>query len=393
MEVLGDNLNSIAVLIDQENVYSAKISIGQMMDMIAARGRIAIKRAYGDWGRFSAAKRELLTLGIDLVELPSLPRGKNRADIRLVVDAMELALTKEHINTFVLVTGDSDFIQLSAKLRELNRQVVFIAREESASSLLSESCDELIYLPKLLTTTKTRKSASAKKSINKSNSQQDAPLKAETTSRKKGASTCTLIQFSENDLDSIAWTLSYLNSIAAKKHKDEFFLLSQFQHAINSIFPGFDIAKFGFPKNGRWVKMIQGLEQDGWIEIDFDSEKRLYHLKPTSRLTDRIANASPVDRIDELLSERKKRAELVRKAVLKPASKKIAAKAEESKAEVFVSDQLFELASIQDRPLHITNNVEQAKAKPVLKKPPKQTSTVRKKSPVVCNQLPLPFTE
>ncbi len=127
-------------------MQSCKLSIGQLIQALNSRGRVVIKRAYGDWARLNSSKHELLSVGVDLIELPTMPRGKNRADMRLVVDAMEIALTKDFIKTFVIVTGDSDFVQLSSRLRELNRYVIFVARQDSASSLFSESCDELVFI-------------------------------------------------------------------------------------------------------------------------------------------------------------------------------------------------------------------------------------------------------
>ena len=109
-------------------------------------GKIVFKRAYADWTRYDKQKVKLHELGYDLFEIPRRAMtGKNSADIRMVVDAMDLVLVKEHIDTFVLVTGDSDFTPLVGKLREHDKHVVGIGVKESTSKLLVESCDEFIF--------------------------------------------------------------------------------------------------------------------------------------------------------------------------------------------------------------------------------------------------------
>ncbi len=141
-----------AVLIDYENVVRARTSDGNedfvsnILTQVGSRASIVVRRAYGDWGRFAKAKRHLARLGFELIELPSGCAGKNRADIKLAVDAMELALTRDFIDTFAIVSGDSDFVPLAAKLQELNRDLWWFASSHSYSELLSPYCSELTLL-------------------------------------------------------------------------------------------------------------------------------------------------------------------------------------------------------------------------------------------------------
>ncbi len=154
--------NKLCVLIDFENVAAGtekeglgKFDIKAVMRRLKDKGRILVARSYGDWGRFAKFKQQFLEAGITMVEMTSY-RGqdKNRADIALVVDAMELAFTRPYLDTFVLLSGDSDFTPCVMRLKELDRRVIGIGTRGSTSRLLVESCDEFIFYESL------RKSAS-----------------------------------------------------------------------------------------------------------------------------------------------------------------------------------------------------------------------------------------
>ena len=144
---------TLCVLIDFENIAAGsekeglgRFDIRRVMNRLKEKGRILVSRAYGDWGRFAKYKQQLLIEGISMRELTSY-RGqdKNRADIALVVDAMELMFTRDHISTYVLLSGDSDFTPLVMRLREFNKKVIGIGNKSSTSRLLAESCDEFIF--------------------------------------------------------------------------------------------------------------------------------------------------------------------------------------------------------------------------------------------------------
>ncbi|MGE3706802.1 MAG: NYN domain-containing protein [Vicinamibacterales bacterium] len=146
-----DTIHRIALLVDFENIIlglpqSKKLRAKAVMLRVLELGKIVVKRAYADWGRYENHKVELHQLGFELMEIPHRSvTGKNSADIRLVVEAMDLVISKEHIDTFVLVSGDSDFTPLVAKLREHDKRVVGIGVKQSTSKLLVDSCDEFIY--------------------------------------------------------------------------------------------------------------------------------------------------------------------------------------------------------------------------------------------------------
>ena len=142
----------IAVFIDFENIAlglrdsNATFEIGRILDRLLEKGKVMMKVAYADWNRFRSYTTSLHEHGIELIEIPRREStGKNSADIRLVVDAMDLSWSKGHIDTFVVVSGDSDFSPLVAKLKENGKYVIGLGMKASTSPLLANSCDEFIY--------------------------------------------------------------------------------------------------------------------------------------------------------------------------------------------------------------------------------------------------------
>jgi uncharacterized protein (TIGR00288 family) len=157
---MSDRAHSLAVFIDFENLAlgitprngrrHAKptdlVDMKRVLERLVEKGKVVSKRAYADWARFSEYTQALHELGIELTEIPDRGMtGKNSADIRLVVDAMELSYAKEHIDTFVVVSGDSDFTPLVLRLKENGKAVIGVGMKDSTSDLLAQNCDEFIY--------------------------------------------------------------------------------------------------------------------------------------------------------------------------------------------------------------------------------------------------------
>jgi len=144
------NTQNLAVFIDFQNVSSNDFNAEKLLYKLKERGRLIIKKAYADWSQFEKNKKEMLQNSIDLIELPMHNNGKNQADIKLVVDALEVAITKDYIQTIVVVSGDSDFSPLISKLREYNKRVIVVGHKGHTSKLLAGYCDELIYYGSLV---------------------------------------------------------------------------------------------------------------------------------------------------------------------------------------------------------------------------------------------------
>ncbi len=124
----------------------AKFDIHLVLERLLEKGKIIVKRAYADWERYNEYKRTFHEAGIELIDIPEKRySGKNSADIKMVVDAMDLCFSKDHLDTFVIMSGDSDFSPLVSKLKENNKHVIGIGVKNSSSNLLVDSCDEFIY--------------------------------------------------------------------------------------------------------------------------------------------------------------------------------------------------------------------------------------------------------
>ncbi len=143
----------IALFIDFENlvtntgITASNFDLQPALDRLLEKGKVIFRRAYCDWSRFKDAKSHLHEFGVELVDVPPSTRaGKNSADMRLVIDALELCYAREHINTFVIASGDSDFCPLAYKLRENDRFVIGLAVKEATSPFFVKACDEFIYL-------------------------------------------------------------------------------------------------------------------------------------------------------------------------------------------------------------------------------------------------------
>lgn len=155
---MNDERQILAVFIDFENLATGfkqregKFDISRVLARLVEKGDIVVKRAYADWGRFSHYTAPLHEAAIELIEIPRRSMsGKNSADMRLCVDAMDLCYSKSHITTFAILSGDSDFSPLASKLKENGKQVIGLGMRDSTSELLRDNCHEFIYYEDLKT--------------------------------------------------------------------------------------------------------------------------------------------------------------------------------------------------------------------------------------------------
>ena len=149
---------SIAMFCDFENVALGvrdakfdKFDIKPVLERLLLKGSIVVKKAYCDWDRYKTFKSAMHEANFELIEIPHVRQsGKNSADIRMVVDALDLCYTKSHVDTFVIVSGDSDFSPLVSKLRENAKHVIGVGVKQSTSDLLIANCDEFIFYDDLV---------------------------------------------------------------------------------------------------------------------------------------------------------------------------------------------------------------------------------------------------
>lgn len=185
----SDNI-SMAVFCDFENVALGvrdanyeKFDIRPVLERLLLKGSIVVKKSYCDWDRYKAFKAPMHEANFELIEIPHVRQsGKNSADIRLVVDALDLCYTKSHVNTFVIISGDSDFSPLVSKLRENAKQVIGVGVKQSTSDLLVANCDEFIFYDDLV---REQRRAAAKRDERKSQPQASKRGSASDDKRKE----------------------------------------------------------------------------------------------------------------------------------------------------------------------------------------------------------------
>ena len=164
-------ITNMALFCDFENIALgvrdakyAQFDIKKVLERLLLKGSIVVKKAYCDWARYKDFKAPMHEAAFELIEIPHVRQsGKNSADIRMVVDALDLCYTKEHVDTFVIISGDSDFSPLVSKLRENNKHVIGVGVKAATSDLLSANCDEFIFYDDLVREQAAKKSRSAKK--------------------------------------------------------------------------------------------------------------------------------------------------------------------------------------------------------------------------------------
>ncbi|HVJ59479.1 MAG TPA: NYN domain-containing protein, partial [Burkholderiaceae bacterium] len=165
-----NDIDNLAVFCDFENIALGvqdakyeKFDIRKVLERLLLKGSIVVKKAYCDWARYKDFKPAMHEAAFELIEIPHVRQsGKNSADIRLVVDALDLCYTKAHVDAFVVISGDSDFSPLVSKLRENNKYVIGVGVRSSTSDLLIKNCDEFIFYDDLVRADDQRRKAQRK---------------------------------------------------------------------------------------------------------------------------------------------------------------------------------------------------------------------------------------
>src|SRR5256886_11868868 len=188
-------ITNMALFCDFENIALgvrdakyAQFDMQKVLERLLLKGSIIVKKAYCDWERYKEFKASMHEAAFELIEIPHVRQsGKNSADIRMVVDALDLCYTKAHVDTFVILSGDSDFSPLVSKLRENNKLVIGVGVKKSTSDLLTANCDEFIFYDDLVREQEQKKKRAVKKAPGKTTGSADKspPQKTEDAKRQE----------------------------------------------------------------------------------------------------------------------------------------------------------------------------------------------------------------
>ena len=246
--------SNLAVFCDFENIALGirdarypQLDIRLVIERLLLKGSIVVRKAYCDWDRYKDFKAGMHQAGFELIEIPHVKQsGKNSADIRMVVDALDLCYTKPHVDRFVIISGDSDFSALVAKLRENNKDVIGVGVKNSTSDLLIASCDEFIYYDDLVRELKTRPVKRHRKAAAPTRAAA-GPAGAEPATAKRAAESAAA---EPKDLDkqqeAFDLVLATIEALVAERGEDEKIWSSMVKQTLKRRRPGFNESYYGF---------------------------------------------------------------------------------------------------------------------------------------------------
>ncbi len=266
----SSEIQNMALFCDFENVALgvrdakyAEFDIRKVLERLLVKGDIVVKKAYCDWERYKDFKKSMHEAAFELIEIPHVRQsGKNSADIRMVVDALDLCYTKAHVDAFVIISGDSDFSPLVSKLRENNKTVIGVGVRSSTSDLLVSNCDEFIFYDDLVKAEEARKKASAKK-VGEANAKKQ---QAKKSNDKKSAADEPSAQDSSDDarrVEAIELVVDTVEALMSEKDLDAVHA-SNVKIALKRRRPDFIESAYGYKAFG---KILEDAEKRGLLEI------------------------------------------------------------------------------------------------------------------------------
>jgi len=292
-----DNV-SMAVFCDFENVALGvrdaqyeKFDIKPVLERLLLKGSIVVKKAYCDWERYKGFKATMHEANFELIEIPHVRQsGKNSADIRLVVDALDLCYTKSHVNTFVIISGDSDFSPLVSKLRENAKQVIGVGVKQSTSDLLIANCDEFIFYDDLV---RESQRAAAKRGA-----RQAQPAAKRSPDEEKGRKE----ELEARKSQAIEMAVETFDALVAERGDSGKIWASMLKEAIKRRKPDFSESYYGFRAFGN---LLEEAQARGLLEFGRDEKSGAYVYR-SSRTAGTTAVeslvATPVLHEDEALA-------------------------------------------------------------------------------------------
>ena len=268
---------SMAVFCDFENVALGvrdakyeKFDIKPILERLLLKGSIVVKKAYCDWDRYKGFKATMHEANFELIEIPHVRQsGKNSADIRLVVDALDLCYTKSHVNTFVIISGDSDFSPLVSKLRENAKQVIGVGVKQSTSDLLIANCDEFIFYDDLV--------RESRRTADKRDAREAPPAVKRTPDEDKRR---------KEDLESrrskaIEMAVETFDALVSERGDSGKIWASMLKEAIKRRKPDFSESYYGFRTFGN---LLEEAQTRGLLEFGRDDKSGAYVYRSNSPL-------------------------------------------------------------------------------------------------------------
>lgn len=265
----------IAVFVDFENLAlgvrdmkSGRLKIDLVLKRLLEKGRIVYKRAYCDWSNYRDDVRDFHVHGVELVDIPrSKASGKNSADIHMVVDALDLCYSKDHIDCFALLTGDSDFSPLVSKLKENDKRVIGCGVKQSTSSLLISNCDEFIYYDDLVRA--QEKSGPKRERSERSRGAKSKPEKP----RVKESQPKEQTEAGERKPEAMDQLLEIVESLSQDY---DVIWGSMIKQTIRRVYPSFNENYLGYR---NFAELLDHAEEEGCIELDFDESRGNYRVR------------------------------------------------------------------------------------------------------------------
>jgi uncharacterized protein (TIGR00288 family) len=257
------DMRSMALFCDFENLALGvrdakyeKFDIKRVLEKLLLKGSIVVKKAYCDWERYKGFKAAMHEAAFELIEIPHVRQsGKNSADIRMVVDALDLCYTKSHVDTFVLLTGDSDFSPLVSKLRENDKTVIGVGVKNSTSDLLIANCDEFIYYDDLVRDQPKREKKERKRREKPTVAEAERPQAPKPDEEKRQ--------------EAIDLVMETIEALFGERGAEEKIWGSMVKQALKRRQPGFNESYYGFRSFSR---LLEEAASRGLIEVEEDEK-------------------------------------------------------------------------------------------------------------------------
>ena len=261
---------NMALFCDFENVALgvrdasyASFEISKVLERLLLKGSIVVKKAYCDWERYKEYKAPMHEAAFELIEIPHVRQsGKNSADIRMVVDALDLCYTKAHVDTFVIISGDSDFSPLVSKLRENNKRVIGVGVRDSTSNLLSANCDEFIFYDDLVRAREARKKPAAKKPAAKSAGKSTKPSEPKPDDERRN--------------EVFEFLIETVEALIAERGSDEKIWASMVKSTMQRRRPGFNESSFGYRS---FKELVEDAQRQKMLSIVRDEKGTQYTIR------------------------------------------------------------------------------------------------------------------